>query len=95
MGRSRLRRSDQADRTDLLEEEASKLAGEGLGVQARRRQLPARRASPLPKQIFGLEPLEWLLEQGCVVVCAGGGGIPVMYTNEPVPAGGSSSASRP
>jgi carbamate kinase len=44
-------------------------------------------ASPLPKQIFGIEPIEWLLAHGCVVVCAGGGGIPVMYTEEPVPAG--------
>ena len=43
--------------------------------------------SPLPKRIFGLEPLEWLLDQGCVVICAGGGGIPVMYTDEPAPAG--------
>ena len=43
--------------------------------------------SPLPRQIFGIEPIEWLLERGCVVVCAGGGGIPVMYTDEPVPAG--------
>jgi carbamate kinase len=43
--------------------------------------------SPLPKRIFGIEPVEWLLEHDCVVVCAGGGGIPVMYTDEPVPAG--------
>jgi carbamate kinase len=43
--------------------------------------------SPLPQRIFGLEPLEWLLERGCVVICAGGGGIPVKYTEEPVPAG--------
>jgi carbamate kinase len=43
--------------------------------------------SPLPRRIFGLEPLEWLLEHGCVVICAGGGGIPVTYANEPVPAG--------
>jgi len=43
--------------------------------------------SPLPKRIFGLEPVRWLLEHGCVVICAGGGGIPVMYTDEPVPAG--------
>jgi carbamate kinase len=43
--------------------------------------------SPLPQRIFGLEPLEWLLERGCVVICAGGGGIPVMYTDEPAPAG--------
>jgi carbamate kinase len=43
--------------------------------------------SPTPQRIFGLEPLEWLLEKDCVVVCAGGGGIPVMYVDEPVPAG--------
>ena len=41
----------------------------------------------MPQRIFGIEPLEWLLEKGCVVICAGGGGIPVMYTDEPVPAG--------
>jgi carbamate kinase len=43
--------------------------------------------SPRPQRIFGLEPLEWLLDQGCVVICAGGGGIPVTYTDEPAPAG--------
>jgi carbamate kinase len=43
--------------------------------------------SPVPQRIFGLEPLEWLLEKGCVVICAGGGGIPVMYVDEPVTAG--------
>jgi len=43
--------------------------------------------SPLPKRIFGIEPVGWLLEHEAVVICAGGGGIPVMYTDEPVPAG--------
>jgi carbamate kinase len=43
--------------------------------------------SPVPQRIFGLEPLEWLLDQGCVVICAGGGGIPVMYTDEQATAG--------
>ncbi len=43
--------------------------------------------SPQPQRIFGLEPVEWLLDQGCVVICAGGGGIPVMYTDEAGPAG--------
>ena len=43
--------------------------------------------SPLPRRIFGIEPVEWLLQHGAVVICAGGGGIPVMYTDEPVPAG--------
>ena len=34
-------------------------------------------ASPEPKQILGLRQIAWLLERGCVVICAGGGGIPV------------------
>ena len=43
--------------------------------------------SPKPKRIFGIKPLEWLLERGSVVICAGGGGIPTLYTDEPTPAG--------
>jgi carbamate kinase len=43
--------------------------------------------SPAPQRIFGIEPVELLLSAGCVVICAGGGGIPVMYTDEEVPAG--------
>jgi carbamate kinase len=35
--------------------------------------------SPLPKRIFQLRPVKWLLERGVVVICAGGGGIPTMY----------------
>ena len=35
--------------------------------------------SPLPKRIFQLKPIRWLLEQGTVVIAAGGGGIPTMY----------------
>ena len=38
--------------------------------------------SPLPQRIFGIEPVQWLLEHDCVVICAGGGGIPVMYTDD-------------
>lgn len=36
-------------------------------------------ASPLPKRIFEQRPIQWLLEKGSVVICAGGGGIPTMY----------------
>ena len=43
--------------------------------------------SPLPKRIFEIEPIKALLAQGCVVICAGGGGIPTTYTDEPSPAG--------
>jgi len=35
--------------------------------------------SPVPRRIFEHRPIKWLLEQGCVVICAGGGGIPVAY----------------
>jgi carbamate kinase len=43
--------------------------------------------SPRPKRIFELRPVRSLLEQGAVVICAGGGGIPTRYTDEPAPAG--------
>src|SRR5436190_18173212 len=43
--------------------------------------------SPLPKRIFEIEPIRALLEQGCVVICAGGGGIPTAYTDDAAPAG--------
>ena len=36
-------------------------------------------ASPEPRRIFELRPIRQLLEQGTVVICAGGGGIPTMY----------------
>ena len=70
------------------EDEAKQLAAEKGWTFKRdgehfRRVVP----SPLPRRIFGLETVEWLLEHDCVVICAGGGGIPVMYTDEPVPAG--------
>ena len=35
--------------------------------------------SPVPQRIFERRPIKWLLDQGCVVICAGGGGIPVRY----------------
>lgn len=35
--------------------------------------------SPMPKRIFEIRPIRWLLEKGTVVICAGGGGIPTMY----------------
>jgi carbamate kinase len=70
------------------EEESKKLAAEKGWTfkpdgDSFRRVVP----SPLPKRIFGIEPVGWLLEHEAVVICAGGGGIPVMYTDEPVPAG--------
>src|SRR5512136_887460 len=38
--------------------------------------------SPLPRRIFEIRPICWLLEQGVIVICTGGGGIPVMYQPE-------------
>ena len=35
--------------------------------------------SPKPKRIFEIRPMQWLVERGVVVICAGGGGIPTMY----------------
>jgi carbamate kinase len=69
-------------------DEAAKLAAEkGWAFKpdgdSMRRVVP----SPRPKRIFGLEPIRLLLEHGDVVICAGGGGIPTVYTDEAVPAG--------
>lgn len=37
-------------------------------------------ASPEPKRIFEIRPIEWLIEKDVVVICAGGGGVPTMYS---------------
>ncbi|HNM13006.1 MAG TPA: carbamate kinase [Mycobacterium sp.] len=36
-------------------------------------------ASPKPQRIFEIRPIRMLVEQGVIVICAGGGGIPTMY----------------
>lgn len=62
------------------EEEAHRLAKERGWTVAR--DGPAWRrvvASPLPKRIFELRPVRWLLEKGTIVICGGGGGIPTVY----------------
>lgn len=61
-------------------EEAERLAAEkGWSIAPDgdkfRRVVP----SPRPKRIFEIRPISWLLEKGCVVICAGGGGIPTVY----------------
>jgi len=35
--------------------------------------------SPLPKRIFEVRPIKWLLARNTIVIAAGGGGIPTMY----------------
>ncbi|MDU8925169.1 carbamate kinase [Pasteurellaceae bacterium LIM206] len=64
-------------------EEAEKLMTEKGWSIARdgdkyRRVVP----SPLPKRIFEIRPVEWLLEKGSIVICAGGGGIPTYYDDQ-------------
>lgn len=61
-------------------EDADKLAAEKGWVFKQdgnkwRRVVP----SPLPKRIFEIRPVKWLLEHHTVVICGGGGGIPTMY----------------
>ena len=43
--------------------------------------------SPEPKRIFGIHVIRSLLDQGVIVICAGGGGIPTAYADETAPAG--------
>jgi carbamate kinase len=62
------------------EEEAEKLAADRGWVfkpdgGSLRRVVP----SPKPLRIFEHRPIRWMLERGCVVICAGGGGIPTVY----------------
>jgi carbamate kinase len=61
-------------------QEADRLAAERQWTfrqdgQAWRRVVP----SPQPRRIFELRPIQWLLERGAIVICAGGGGIPTLY----------------
>jgi carbamate kinase len=70
----------QPEAVPLAQEKGWTFAPDGDGF---RRVVP----SPMPQRIFGIEPVEWLLDRDCVVICAGGGGIPVMYTDDPAPAG--------
>lgn len=62
------------------DEEAQRLSNEkGWSIQPDgdkfRRVVP----SPKPERIFEIRPIEWLLERGAIVICAGGGGIPTVY----------------
>ncbi len=62
------------------EEEAQRLAQKHDWAIARdgsawRRVVP----SPRPQHIFEARPIRWLVEQGVIVICTGGGGIPTFY----------------
>jgi carbamate kinase len=70
----------EAEATALATQKGWSFAPDGSSM---RRVVP----SPLPKRIYEVDPVRWLLERGCVVICAGGGGIPVMHTDEPATPG--------
>jgi carbamate kinase len=62
------------------EEEAKRMQSEKGWIMKRDgRGLRRVVASPRPQRIFELRPIQWLIERGCIVICAGGGGIPTMY----------------
>jgi carbamate kinase len=61
---------EEAER--LAQERGWSVAQDGTGW---RRVVP----SPLPKRIFEMRPIRWLLERNTIVICAGGGGIPTVY----------------
>ena len=58
----------EADR--IGQEQGWTMAADG---SAFRRVVP----SPAPQRVLGLQPIEWLLAHGALVIAAGGGGIPV------------------
>ena len=76
-----VRRPDQADRADLRRRtRPTKLAAErGWAFKPDGDSLRRVVPSPAPQRIFEHRPIRWLLEHGCVVICAGGGGIPTAY----------------
>jgi len=63
---------DQAEADKLATERGWTFKPDGNRM---RRVVP----SPIPQRIFEHRPIKWLLDHGCVVICAGGGGIPTAY----------------
>lgn len=61
-----------ADAEALAAEQGWTFRPDGDGV---RRVVP----SPRPHRIFEIRQIRWLLARDCVVICAGGGGIPTAY----------------
>lgn len=65
----------QAEARDLIGSKKWTMKKEG---NRWRRVVP----SPVPKRIFQLRPVKWLLEKGTIVICTGGGGIPTVYNED-------------
>ena len=65
------------------QEEASRLAAErGWSMAPDGDRLRRVVASPQPRRIFEIRPIRWLLDQGTIVICSGGGGIPTAYDDD-------------
>ncbi len=65
------------------EEEAKRLARErGFAIAPDGTMWRRVVASPLPKRVFEIRPVKWLLEKGTIVICGGGGGIPTVYDED-------------
>jgi carbamate kinase len=71
---------DAAEAARLKQEKGWAFMADGDSM---RRAVP----SPAPKRIFGIHVIRSLLDQGVVVICAGGGGIPTAYGEDAAPAG--------
>ncbi len=61
----------ESEATDLAQNRGWEMAPDGPSF---RRVVP----SPRPLRLLEIEPVRWLLERGAIVICAGGGGIPVI-----------------
>ncbi len=66
---------DEKEARRLAKERGWTVAPDGDGW---RRVVP----SPLPKRVFEIRPVRWLLDRGTIVICTGGGGIPTMYRDD-------------
>ncbi len=63
---------EEAEARRLASDRDWTVAPDGAGW---RRVVP----SPKPQHIFQIRPIRWLVDQGVIVICTGGGGIPTMY----------------
>ena len=68
----------------VYDEDEARRASQAKGWAFRQDGASWRRVvpSPQPRRIFELRPVKWLLDRGAVVICAGGGGIPTMYSQD-------------